>query len=641
MPYSIETADGITVDNIPDHLPHDAPELKARVWQARAQRRAESPDGVAQAAAERDRLAKDATKGGGTVQIWNPAQLWNKDATNFDTGITTSEENEQGARNVGAGLASFGQGVQQLAAKAGIGKGPTDEEILEKRKRDETLAQNSKGGSFLQVAGEAMPTAALPAGILRSVLPEAMATRIGAITGTIGGGAVGGAASSALSPVTSKESRGENATLGAVFGAAVPFVGKGLGGSGKLLWRALTQDGAERRAVLNIAEQLPNRGRDLIPTLENPPGQTVHRGGRLASDEPLPATAAQLTNNETLAQIEAGNRSKPTTGPDWHRYDAQQNAARYGVLDEITPSPTRMDRLDAVREGRTAPLRQDALATAGQTGGYLDPVLSHADSLLAGPTGANPAVVTVANYVKKAMSESASPERLYEARKVLADKLSGRGVIGDELGAAAKGASRETMQLINTIDNSLDAASNGKWKPYLTTYADRSAPITSGHALQQTMEKINAKPYRGNTPEMTYTGFNTALNSTEGKFGDKLTDTARTDVDRLLESMRQAEAPGRTRKGSATMGGGSITNTDQQLLQLGNWMMERIPGVGGFTERLGNANREAVERAMAGYLQQPTRLAAALRRLPPDARAQMAYEAMDVASKAGGVASAP
>ena len=36
MPYSIETKDGIVINNIPDDIPHDAPELKARVAQVRA-----------------------------------------------------------------------------------------------------------------------------------------------------------------------------------------------------------------------------------------------------------------------------------------------------------------------------------------------------------------------------------------------------------------------------------------------------------------------------------------------------------------------------------------------------------------------------------------------------------------------------
>jgi len=40
MPYSITTRDGITIQNIPDNVPPDSPELKQRVEQIRAQRAA-------------------------------------------------------------------------------------------------------------------------------------------------------------------------------------------------------------------------------------------------------------------------------------------------------------------------------------------------------------------------------------------------------------------------------------------------------------------------------------------------------------------------------------------------------------------------------------------------------------------------
>lgn len=47
MPYTIETEDGITIENVPDNLPKDAPQLKERVAQLRAQRQS----GAAPAAA--------------------------------------------------------------------------------------------------------------------------------------------------------------------------------------------------------------------------------------------------------------------------------------------------------------------------------------------------------------------------------------------------------------------------------------------------------------------------------------------------------------------------------------------------------------------------------------------------------------
>lgn len=74
MPYSITTRDGITINNIPDEMPADAPELKARVAQIRGQApaptAAPSPVGDASHATPAYRLAK-----GGRDPIDAGAQL--------------------------------------------------------------------------------------------------------------------------------------------------------------------------------------------------------------------------------------------------------------------------------------------------------------------------------------------------------------------------------------------------------------------------------------------------------------------------------------------------------------------------------------------------------------------------------------
>ena len=52
MPYEIETNDGIVIGNIPDDVPRDSAQLKARVNQARMQRRRDSPEFQAKLAAQ-------------------------------------------------------------------------------------------------------------------------------------------------------------------------------------------------------------------------------------------------------------------------------------------------------------------------------------------------------------------------------------------------------------------------------------------------------------------------------------------------------------------------------------------------------------------------------------------------------------
>ena len=71
MPYSITTKDGITIDNIPDDVPQDAPELKARVQEIRAQQTGQQVAPEQQAAQEQpgivDRFTRQAELAGRAI----------------------------------------------------------------------------------------------------------------------------------------------------------------------------------------------------------------------------------------------------------------------------------------------------------------------------------------------------------------------------------------------------------------------------------------------------------------------------------------------------------------------------------------------------------------------------------------------
>lgn len=536
------------------------------------------------------------------------------------------------AANWSAGYGNLTQGLQQLLSKTGAVSAPTDADITEKRERDRYLARNA-GDKIMQIGGEALPLMALP-------VPGAQAAGLGPVSSLMLQGAVGGGAGAALSPVASDESRGANMAAGILIGAAIPGGAVATRGAARGIARRLTEEGAKSRAILAIAEALPgDRAAALAERLRATPKATL-RG------EPvdIPKTAAQATNDPYLAQLEAASRSRPTTQPGWAEYDAAQNAARYGLLKELTPSELRLERLAKVREGRTAPLREAALAQASTAPDFASPVTQRALDLISGPSGANPAVKNVAQYVLREAGEDAgaavTPARAYEIRKVLASKLSGPSAIGDELAASAKGASRETSGLISAIDDAIDSASGGGWKPYLAEYSTRSKPISSGRALRDTFEKIDAKPLRGDTPEVTYAGLNSATRATEGKYGDKLTGEARGDLDTFLDTLRQAEAAGRTRKTSATMGGGSITNTDQMLGRLTSRVIEGLPGIGGYASRVRDLDRDLVEQHIARLMQQPGELGAALRNLDPGLRQQLVDEALRGAGVSAAVGAA-
>src|SRR5438093_7853921 len=183
MPYSIQTDDDIVVDGIPDHIAPDAPELRQRVQQARMQRKMQSSEFQAKVEAQRaaDRELYDPTKGMSTSELM--------------------------AANWSAGYGNLTQGIEQLLGKVGIGRGVSDEDIREKRARDERLANALPGGRALQITSEVLPTMAVPAGVFaRPIAAAAKLAPLGATTQLLGASAAGGAAGAALSPVTSDES---------------------------------------------------------------------------------------------------------------------------------------------------------------------------------------------------------------------------------------------------------------------------------------------------------------------------------------------------------------------------------------------------------------------------------------------------
>ena len=92
MPYSIETKDGITINNIPDNVPHDSPELKARVAQIRAGNlQSSQPKPQVQAPAEKPSMLENAASDLGNI------------VSGVGTAVMHPIDTTKGVLNLGAG----------------------------------------------------------------------------------------------------------------------------------------------------------------------------------------------------------------------------------------------------------------------------------------------------------------------------------------------------------------------------------------------------------------------------------------------------------------------------------------------------------------------------------------------------------
>lgn len=200
----------------------------------------------------------------------------------------------------------------------------------------------------------------------------------------------------------------------------------------------------------------------------------------------------------------------------------------------------------------------------------------------------------------------ASPERLYRVRKVLLEKLNGKAQLGDELSAAAKSRREETMQIVNSIDDALNRASDGKWGAYLKEYAGKSGEVNSAEALtliRKGFEKDSA-PQFGGVPAVTGHRLGAAIEK-HGKnsFGDKLTTDARAGLRELQDNVAMSEGLQKLLKLTGTSGGGSNTAMDLTSIaaQKVPVISEALPFIGKFAQR----SDEMTQAAMSDALRNP------------------------------------
>ena len=166
------------------------------------------------------------------------------------------------------------------------------------------------------------------------------------------------------------------------------------------------------------------------------------------------------------------------------------------------------------------------------------------NELKTGEQRPNPAVQTVANYVEKQLfgPQGATPQQLYTVRKVLTGQL--KTGANEEIGAAAAASRKETMNLVNQIDENLNSLSNGKWSGYLEKYKELSKEVSSKIALQNAIDEMTVNLAKGSTPPALSgkTGEQTLSRSINKfaleDFGAKTIDQLTPEARRIIEALK-------------------------------------------------------------------------------------------------------
>lgn len=340
MPYSITTKDGITINNIPDNVPHDDSSLKERVTKLRAGQLVQDSNMLDKFG----HYAVDNTLGfiKGASDI-GTTLLRPVDAALNATGITDTT-NKQRKESLGqffndhadtdslafkggdlaagiAGTAGAGGVLAKplMAAAPSLGAAAPYAARLAKALESGGLAIGEKGASTLAN------------------------TAANAAIRTFGGAANGAASAGLIDP--------ESAGVGAGIGAAIPALGKVVGSAGRLINSAtkpLLESGKNKIIADMLLKKAGTDPNAVIANLEKSTGNTLG----------FNPTVGQAANNADLATLERVIRDK---NPELADVATSQNEALANALRGIGGDDVARQWLVDARESATKPLYDAAM----------------------------------------------------------------------------------------------------------------------------------------------------------------------------------------------------------------------------------------------------------------------------------------
>jgi hypothetical protein len=565
---------------------------------------------------------------------------------------------EKLAASAGAGMSDLALGAKQrLYGAVGTLSQQADvqEEVAEKRARDEKLISKTKGGGIARAVGNAAPLLVLPGG-----------QRLGA---KVFMGALGGAAGGALQPTAEGESSLLNTVIGGTIGGALPatlallkagygaFTGKTAREAAEraLAERAAAEGGQEAAQAAGTAAAAPAAAAaQAAPAAAQaaraaaPDAIPAHLGARPGPNG-IPLSAAQQSGNTGLSQAEKVSRMRFPGA--WREFDEQQARAIAESVQGATGAAEQLaDRTSArgtaFREGLQGVLEN---ADPGRMGTQRQALRQQLEEILQSPEGGIPGVRTAVEDVLARLDdlgEGYGAGHLQVARANLAGKTA-----PNMSGTPYANVPRDNpaiIRLTQQLDNALDDVSGGSWSPVRDAYRSASEGVRESQAARAVRDTFfdpatgtarkTAADMAGDVPEVTQQGLRTALDKTLNKrTGQTLLDNeSHAVLQRTMEAVRARDHIQRLNK-SATGGGGSATVPNSIALARELAGEEGLSALGnmGFGGRAaasvvravrGGASQRQAEQELA-LLQNPQAmqavLAQAARQGGPAAREQM------------------
>jgi hypothetical protein len=541
MPYSITTKDGITINNIPDDVAPDSPELKQRVAAIRAGGGQPAPVAPVAEARESTSLGREIglnvrplaqsalTAGGMLPMVVDPlVNLYNLATDSkvptmtraVDTTLTAAgfPQPRTGTERVVQDVASAGYGTAGLAR--GVSK------FVEPALQSDLAREVAK---FFSTSPTAQTSAAAAASAGGGVLREGGAPPALQVGGAMMAGMVapGG-------PTLSTTQR----VLAAPGGLVRPF----------------TQEGREV-IVGNVLRNLATDPDRAIANLRQ--AQTTVPGVRV--------TTAAGARDPGLAAAETPIRALDQSGAFPSVLTGNQQALMEAYR-RISGQPGSIPRAETKRASVTAPMREAAF-----TGATVDPATFQSsiglvvnktiDDIMASPKGLRKDVETAMQFARDRISRAKTPEELYEVRKDLAAAAQGKYNQVDPSLRLAKG---QLAEVIKSVDDVIEAGAPG-FKQYMDKFRKSSSAIDQMRVLQDIEGRVTTGQPNLMTgePVLAASALRRQVASRAAEMDTKLSDAAQRRLDNIIFEINRgqaATAPGVKAPGSDTFKNMSMGN---------------------------------------------------------------------------------
>ena len=542
MSYSIVTKDGITINNIPDDVAPDSPQLKERVAQIRltggqAQPAAPAmpPDTLGRQAGLSTRpIAQAVLTGGGLMPMVVDPMV------NFF--------------NLAAGtnIPTQTQAVQRTLTDIGF---PEPRTAQERIIQDVTSAGYGTAG-ISKVAGQVAPKLpGLISDVAKFFAQSPKAQTAAALTASTAGGMLreGGA------PPAAQVGGALLAGMVAPGGAKLPATQRILEAPGAVI-RPFTQTGREV-IVGNVLNRLATDPERAALNLQQ--AQPLVPGVRV--------TTAAGARDPGLAAAETAIRALDQSGAFPSVLSANQQALlesfrRLGGRGGDVTTPGSIPYAEAKRTSITAPMRESAFANKQPVS--IEPITSAISGIMANPATQRKSVDEAMGYVNNLLAKRVDPETgtidpmsLYSVRKDITDAMAGK-LAGEQ--ANLRLAKGQLADLLPVIDNAIESGAPG-FKNYMEKYGKSSSAIDQMRLLQGIEAKVTTGQPNLMTgePVLAAAALRRQVASKADEIGAQLSPAAQTRLDNIINEINRgqaATAPGVKAPGSNTFQNMSMGN---------------------------------------------------------------------------------